>query len=106
MLDVNDTRQRGIPFQRPNSKFLAGERSRLWHRVNVDSGIGLPMVKVSESTQGEVIVNSCIGSNSPCFSLDSAPENIRLLLTYRKKNVRDIPVPGLDVTYQTLHGQE
>jgi hypothetical protein len=39
---------------------------RLWHRVKVDSGIGLPMVSMSESTldwtSGEVIVNSCIGS--------------------------------------------
>jgi hypothetical protein len=34
----------GIFFavQRPNPKSLTGGESRLWHRVKVDSGIGLP----------------------------------------------------------------
>jgi hypothetical protein len=36
--------------QRPNPKSLTVGKSRLWHRVKVDSGIGLPMVNVSEST--------------------------------------------------------
>jgi hypothetical protein len=36
--------------QRPNPKSLTGGSSRLWHRVKVDSGIGLPMVNVLEST--------------------------------------------------------
>jgi hypothetical protein len=44
--------------------------------VEIDSGIGLPVVNVLESThewtQGEVIVNSGIGFQRPCFSLDSA----------------------------------
>ncbi len=37
---------------RSNPKSLAGGKSRLWHRVKVDSGIGLPkaMVNVFEST--------------------------------------------------------
>ncbi len=42
----------------------------------VDSGMGLPMVNVLESTpewtKGEVIVSSGRGSHTPCFSLDSA----------------------------------
>jgi hypothetical protein len=36
--------------QKPNPKSLVGELSRLWHRVKVDSGIGLPVVNVLEST--------------------------------------------------------
>jgi hypothetical protein len=44
----------------------------------VDSGIGLPMVNELESTlewiYGEVIVNSGIGSHTPCFSLNSASD--------------------------------
>ncbi len=50
--------------------------SRPWHRVKVDSDIGLPMLHVLESTlestYGEVIAISGIGSHTPCFSLDSA----------------------------------
>jgi hypothetical protein len=38
------------PPKRPNPKFLTGGKSRLWHKVKVDSGIGLPMVNVLEST--------------------------------------------------------
>jgi hypothetical protein len=61
---------------RPNPKSLTGGYSRLWHRVKVDSDIGLPMVLLLESTlewtYGEVIVNSCTGSHTPSFSLDSA----------------------------------
>jgi hypothetical protein len=30
--------------------FLTGGKSQLWRRVKVDSGIGLPMVNVLEST--------------------------------------------------------
>jgi hypothetical protein len=68
--------QAGGTSLRPNSKSLPGGESRLWHRVKVDSGIGLSTVNVLESTlewtKGEVIVNSGIGSHEPCFSLDSA----------------------------------
>jgi hypothetical protein len=45
-------------------------------RIKAESGIVLPMVNVLESTlewtQGEVIVNSDIGSHALCLSLDSA----------------------------------
>jgi hypothetical protein len=44
----------------------------------IKSGTGLPTGNVFESTlewtYGEVIVNSGIGSHTPCFSLDSAPD--------------------------------
>jgi hypothetical protein len=40
----------------------------------VDSGIVLSMVNVLESTKGDVIVNSGIGSHTPRFSLDLASE--------------------------------
>jgi hypothetical protein len=44
--------------------------------LQVDSGMGLPMVNMLESTlewtKGEVIVSSGRGSHTPCFSLDSA----------------------------------
>jgi hypothetical protein len=40
----------------------------------------MPMVNVLESTlkwtKGEVIVNSGIGSHTPCFSLDSAADKM------------------------------
>ncbi len=45
----------------------------------VDSGKGLSIVDVLESTlewtYGEVIVNSSIGSQIPCFSLDTVSES-------------------------------
>ncbi len=56
----------------------SGQIQSPWQRNKVDSGIGLPMVNVLESTlewtSGEVIGNSGIGSHTPCFSLDSASD--------------------------------
>ncbi len=39
-----------LPYQRLNPKSLTRGKSRLWHRVKVDSGIGLAMENVLEST--------------------------------------------------------
>ncbi len=70
-------------IQRP----LTGGLSRLWHRVKIDSGIGLPMVNVLESTlertDVEVIVNSGIGFHTPSFSLDSASDRYPFILVVR-----------------------
>ncbi len=58
--------------QRPNPLPDLGIKSTII-RLKVDSGIGLPMINVLESTlASEVIVNYGIGSHTPCFSLDSA----------------------------------
>ncbi len=53
---------------RPNPEYLTGGWSRLWHRVNVDTSKGMPIVNML----GELIFSSGIGSHTPCFSLDSA----------------------------------
>ncbi len=57
----------------------------------VDSGIGLPMINELESTlgwiYGEVIVNSGIGSNTLCFSLNSASDEYFL---WRPVNIKSI----------------
>jgi len=54
-------------------------KSTLWYRAKVDSGKGLSIVDVLESTlewtYGEVIVNSSIGSHIPCFSLHTVSES-------------------------------
>jgi hypothetical protein len=62
---------KGLGQKRPNQGSLNGG-------IKAGSGIGLPMVNELESTlgwiYGEVIVNSGIGSHTPCFSLNSASD--------------------------------
>ncbi len=65
-----------LQIQRPNLKSLTGRLSRLWQRVKVDSVAHGKCVGV-DSRVGirwgcRLIVNSGIGSYTPCYLLDSA----------------------------------